>query len=132
MRTICYYFVKRSKLMNWYLVAKHLNVHQKKVHWENTQKEFFGIQYFGRKWIKSPKASSRDLFIGTPFATSIEVAIHGGRAVVDGVPIPKPALGVLLAFLFAFSLGIDEKEMIYKEILVELLPEITVRWRLYS
>ena len=52
------------------------------------------------------------MFIGSAFATSVEVAIKRGRTVVDWIPVPKSAFGVLLAFLTTVSLSGDKEEMV--------------------
>ena len=52
------------------------------------------------------------LFICTTLTTSVQVTVQRGRAVIDGVPVPKPAFGMILTFLAAIGLGGNKEEMV--------------------
>ena len=53
-----------------------------------------------------------NLFICTTLTTSVQVTVQRGRAVIDGVPVPKPAFGMILTFLAAIGLGGNKEEMV--------------------
>ena len=53
-----------------------------------------------------------NLFICATLTTSVQVTVQRGRAVIDGVPVPKPAFGMILTFLAAIGLSGNKEEMI--------------------
>ena len=53
-----------------------------------------------------------NLFICATLTTSVQVTVQRGRAVIDGVPVPKPAFGMILTFLAAIGLGGNKEEMV--------------------
>ena len=54
-----------------------------------------------------------NLFVGATFATSVQKAIQRCRTVINRVPIPKSAFGVILTFLTTICLCWDKKKMVY-------------------
>jgi hypothetical protein len=67
--------------------------------------------------IKTVEKASRagiviDLFVGSAFTASIEVAIQGRGTVIDGVPVPEPALGMILTLLPAICLGGHKQKVV--------------------
>ena len=53
-----------------------------------------------------------NLFICATLTTSVQVTVQRGRAVIDGVPVPKPAFGMILTFLAAIGLSGNKEEMV--------------------